>query len=157
MTLRSRDPDDTPLSDCIKIDPNNSRTAYEPRQMTDKSVHELAMHHYTVEEIASFFQVTAESVLKHHGDAFRRGKMFPEMKRRILYDQMVTAYLDPTINWADPENSSVANTAAKIMELGWKRFEGMGTKTEVHHTGKIAYDGVESAPEIIERPDDDPV
>ena len=140
------------LSTCTKVSGN--RTNYAPEQMTDASVYEKARHYYTVEEIAESFKVSAETVLHHHGDAFRLGKEQAKMKPRLLHGHMMDQMMG--LDYTDPKIAGTQGyLAAKLIEMQWKKQEGYGQKTIVEHTGNVKYDSVESQPLIIEKPADE--
>ena len=147
----------TPLEGFGSSKKINSRspTKYKPLELSDESVYDDARHFYTLEEIADRYNVSISTVRSLHGEAFQAGKDNSSTLPRILLAKIFKDFSDPEINFSRMDVPT--GTLLKAIELHGKKYEGMGMKTEVHHTGKIAYDGVESAPEIIERPDDDPV
>lgn len=116
------------LSTCIKVSGN--RTNYAPLDMTDDSVYDLAVHWYTAEEIAETFNVSAETVLALHGDAFRMGKANHSKKPRILHGQMTDACLAQDFN--DPKIAAIyGQLGTKLIEMQWRKQEGYGQKSEV--------------------------
>lgn len=130
-----------------------SPTKYKPLEMTDDSVYEDARHFYTAEQIAERYNVTKKTLLDLHGDAFRAGKDSNERKPRMLINKIIDDFSDPEINFARVDVPT--GTLLKTLELRARLYDGLGTRTEVHHTGNVSYDAVESAPEIIERPDEE--
>lgn len=60
--------------------PGGGGLGYEPLIMSDRSVYDLARCGCTQEDIAALFNVTRETMLKHHQVAFDLGKL--DMKRR---------------------------------------------------------------------------
>lgn len=151
------------LTDCIKVS-SYGRSNYRPAELTDKTVYEMAQHYYTVEQIAEHFSVSAETVLKHHGDAFRAGKanahMLPRFVMRRYFEELnqkeslleceIIPLGDGKFKVITPDIAGMKG----MIELHARMYEGLGAKTEVHHTGVSGYDAVESAPQIIERQDD---
>lgn len=136
---------------CIKINLGN-QTKYKPKHMTDESVYDMARHYYTLEEIASYFNVSAETVNAHHGDAFREGKQNAMQKPRMMLDRIISDFM------ALPEGTLArgdipVNNLLKAIELHAKKYEGLGSKQTIVHEGNLQYDKVESKPIILERPD----
>ena len=132
----------------LKIRPNSK---YQPLQMTDESVYDMARHWYTLDEIADRFNVTKKALLEHHGDAFREGKAQGMQKPRMLLDNILKGFaaLEPE-ELARPDVP--VHNLLKAIELHAKKYEGLGQKQVIEHQGAIKYDAVESVPEIIERP-----
>lgn len=126
-------------------------TKYAPIEMTDETVFDFAQNYYTAEEIAERFNVSKTTLLKHHGDAFRAGKEAASNVPRMLLAKIFKDF-SGEMNFSRMDVPT--NTLLKAIELHAKKYEGLGQKTEVHHTG-VGYDKVESAPVIIERPDDE--
>lgn len=110
------------LSTCIKVGGN--RTNYRPEEMTDVSVYEKARHFFTVEEIAQSFNVSAETVLDKHGDAFRLGKEEHLKKPRILINKMMDEL--SSLDYSDPKTVMQGNLLAKLIEMQWKKNERYG-------------------------------
>lgn len=148
MTISSRDG----LSTALKVGGN--RTTYQPLDMSDASVFDMARHWYTLDEIAATFNVSNNTVLDKHGDAFRSGKDNAMRKPRMLLDKIFEDFSDPDINFARADCPT--QHLLKAIELHGKKYEGLGQKTIVEHQNAGAYDKVESKPEIIERPADRP-
>lgn len=128
-------------------------TKYRPKEMTDSSVMDLAKHYYTLAEISAYFNVSDETILKLHGDAFREGKNNAMQKPRMMLDRIISDFA------ALPEGVLArgdipVNNLLKAIELHAKKYEGLGSKQTIVHEGNLAYDKVESKPIIIERPDD---
>ena len=122
--------------------------------MTDDSVFDLARHYYTFEEICEYFKVTSQTLEEHHGEAFRDGKNNAMQKPRMLLNQILQDFSNlPEGSFA--RGDIPVNNLLKAIELHAKKYEGMGSKQTIVHEGKLSYDKVESAPEIIERPDED--
>lgn len=129
---------------------------YQPVPMTDESVYDLARHWYTLEEIAARFNVAENTVLHHHGDAFRLGKQDGMMKPRMLLNKILSDFAGTDgdgVNFARPDVPT--HNLLKAIELHAKKYEGMGSKQTVVHEGKVGYDAVESQPLIIEKPADE--
>lgn len=137
---------------CIKINLGN-QTKYKPKHMTDDSVMDLAQHYYTLEEIASYFNVSAETVNAHHGDAFREGKNTAMQKPRMLLNRIFKDFADLPEGTFARGDIPITNLL-KAMDLHAKKYEGMGSKQTIVHEGNLSYDKVESKPIILERPDD---
>lgn len=138
------------LSTSTKVSGN--RTNYAPLAMSDESVYDMAVHWYTVEEIAERFGVTNDTVMNLHGDAFKLGKAEHSMKPRVLHGQMLDQMMG--LDYTDPKIAGTQGyLAAKLIEMQWKKQEGYGQKQIIEHRGDAkGYDKVESQPEIIERP-----
>jgi hypothetical protein len=137
---------------CIKINLGN-QTKYKPKHMTDDSVYDLAQHYYTLEEIADYFNVSAETVNAHHGEAFREGKNKAKQLPRMMLNRIIKDFRDL------PEGTLArgdipVNNLLKAIELHAKKYEGLGSKQTIVHEGNLAYDKVESKPLIIERPEE---
>lgn len=127
-------------------------TKYEPLNMSDESVYNLAQHYYTAQEIADRFKVNVTTMLALHGDAFHKGKDEAFNKPRMLLAKILSDFASPDINFSRMDVPT--STLLKAIELHAKKYEGLGQKTEVHHTGAVPYDKVESSPQIIERPEE---
>jgi hypothetical protein len=151
-----------PLDPSVKINLHN-QTKYRPREMTDDSVFELAQHYYTLEEIADFFNVSGDTVLNHHGSAFREGKNNAKKKPRMILNKIMDEFLVKE-SLTNPVLMDDGNGGLKllmpdlsgikgILELHAKKYEGLGSKQTIIHEGSLAYDKVESKPIILERPD----
>ena len=134
----------------IKIHANSK---YRPLQMTDESVFDMARHWYTAEEIAGRFNVTPQTLLAKHGDAFRNGKAQGMQKPRMLLDNIFKGFegFAPS-ELVRPDVPT--HNLLKAIELHAKKYEGMGSKQTVVHEGTLSYDRVESRPIILERPDE---
>lgn len=131
-----------------------SPTKYRPIEMTDESVYDFATMYYTAEQIAERFGVSKTTLLALHGEAFNAGRDNCSQKPRQLLAKIFRDFSADDINFARVDVPT--NTLLKAIELHAKKYEGLGQKTEVHHTGNVpGYDKVESAPQIIERPDDE--
>lgn len=167
-TINSRPIGKNDLSQGLKdvVTVSGNRTNYAPLQMTDKTVFELAQHYHTLQEIADYFSVNIDTVQAHHGEAFKAGKAAAKTLPRFImhrYFQEINAKESLTaLDVLDLGEGKLKYVPAVdlmalkgMMELHAKKYEGMGSKTEVHHTGAVAYDAVESQPMIIERPSDD--
>lgn len=128
-------------------------TKYKPIEMTDDSVYDMAAMYYTVDQIAERFNVSKPTVLRLHGEAFNRGKENASSLPRMLLKKIMTDFSAPDINFARMDVPT--GTLLKAIDLHARKYEGLGQKTEVHHTGNVPYDAVESKPTIIERPDGD--
>jgi hypothetical protein len=125
-----------------------SNSKYEPLPMTDETVFDLARHYYTLVEIAERFKVKEDTVLTHHGEAFRAGKAEAMNKPRMLLNKIFDDFKDK--DFADKDVP--LHNLIKAIELHAKKHEGLGSKQTIEHVGKVQYDGVTSAPEIIEKP-----
>lgn len=126
-------------------------TTYEPLAMTDFSVFNLAQHYYTATEIAARFKVSETTLMKHHGEAFNAGRDDVMQKPRMLLNKIFKDFEDAAINFANPDAPMTTLLAA--MKLHAQKYEGLGSKTEVHHTGVESYDKVQTKPKIVERPE----
>ena len=136
----------------VKMD-KSGPTKYRPKEMTDSSVMDMARHYYTLAEIAEYFNVTGQTVLNLHGDAFREGKENAMRKPRMMLDRIISDFM------ALPEGTLArgdipVNNLLKAIELHAKKYEGLGSKQTIVHEGNLAYDKVESKPQIIERPEE---
>jgi hypothetical protein len=134
----------------IKVAPNSK---YKPLQMTDESVYDMARHWYTCEEIAQTFNVTPQTLLKLHGDAFRNGKANGMQKPRMLLDNILQGFASYTPEQLTRSDVPTHNLL-KAIELHAKKYEGLGSKQTIVHEGGLSYDKVESKPIILERPDE---
>jgi len=147
MSISSREG----LSLETKVAPNSK---YKPLQMTDESVFDMARHWYTLEEIAERFSVAENTVLTHHGAAFREGKAQAKSLPRMLLSNILKGFSELTpVELTRPDVPT--HNLLKAIELHAKKYEGLGAKTTVVHEGKVGYDAVESQPLIIEKPSDD--
>lgn len=129
-----------------------NRTTYNPLEMSDISVYEMARHWYSLSEVAEAFNVSVGTILDKHGDAFRAGKLNGMNKPRMLLNKILSDFMDNegNINFARPDVP--IHNLLKAIELHAKKYEGMGSKQTVVHESKTAYDAVESLPVIIEKP-----
>ena len=134
----------------IKLHTNSK---YRPIQMTDENVFDMAQHWYTVEEIAKRFNVTPQTVLAKHGDAFRNGKAQGMQKPRMLLDNILRGFQGLSPEELTRPDVPVHNLL-KAIELHARKYEGLGSKQTIVHEGKMEYDRVESKPIILERPDE---
>lgn len=139
---------------------SRSPTKYAPVELCDDVVYDYAQHYYTIQEIADRFNITASTLLALHGDAFHAGKDAAFTKPRMALAKIINDFLNPDPVTGEPVNFArqdvPVGTLLKAIELHAKKYEGLGSKTEVHHTGNVnGYDAVESQPQIIERPSDD--
>ncbi len=126
------------LSTSLKVSGN--RTTYKALQLCDESVYDMARHYYTLDEIAERFSVSKQAILEHHGDAFHMGKDNASNKPRMLLNQLLDEYAAKTslldmVEVAGPKGPKFMPpdnmTLIKALELKFKRFDGMGTKSEV--------------------------
>ena len=143
MSISSR-PD---LSTELKVTGN--RTTYQPLQMSDATVYDLARHYYTLDEIAERFGVSKNTVLDLHSEAFQAGKDNAMRKPRMLLNKIFDDFSHADINFARKDTPT--DTLLAAIKLHAQKYEGLGSKQTIVHEGK-GYDGVESAPEIIEKP-----
>lgn len=127
-------------------------TKYRPLELTDESVFELARHWFTLEEIAHTFNVTKNTIINRHGDAFRRGKQEGMQKPRVLLDNILKGFAGLSPSELTRPDVPVHNLL-KAIELHARKYEGLGSKQTIVHEGKLDYDKVESKPVIIERPE----
>lgn len=147
MSISSREG----LSTETKVTGN--RTTYQPLAMSDASVHDMARHWYTLEEIAARFNVAENTVLSKHGEAFRAGKADGMQKPRMLLDNILKGFMELTpVELTRPDVPT--HNLLKAIELHAKKYEGLGSKQTVVHEGRVGYDAVESKPVIIEKPDE---
>jgi hypothetical protein len=103
-----------------------TQTRYKPKEMTDDSVMDLAKHYYTLAEIAEYFNVSGDTVLNHHGDAFREGKNNAMQKPRMMLNRIISDFA------ALPEGVLArgdipVNNLLKAIELHAKKYEGLGS------------------------------
>ena len=137
----------------VKINLAN-QTRYKPKEMTDASVYDLARHYYTFEEICKYFDIAPATLEALHGNAFREGKNNAMQKPRMLLNQILQDFANlPEGSFA--RGDIPVNNLLKAIELHAKKYEGLGSKQTIVHEGVAKYDAVESAPMIIERPDED--
>lgn len=128
-----------------------NRTTYQPVVLSDASVFDMATHWYTLDEIADRFNVSKNTILEHHHQAFLDGKDQGMRKPRMLLDKILSDFAGEDINFARPDVPT--HNLLKAIEVHARKYEGYGQKTVVEHTGNAGtYDGVESKPIIIERP-----
>ena len=130
-----------------------TQTRYKPKEMTDESVYDLARHYYTVAEISAYFNVSDDTVLNLHGEAFREGKQNAMQKPRMMLDRIISDFA------ALPEgvlarSDIPVNNLLKAIELHAKKYEGLGSKQTIVHESNLSYDKVESKPIVIERPEE---
>jgi hypothetical protein len=97
--------------------------------MSDASVYEKARHFFTVSEIAKSFNVTEDTVLAHHGEAFRLGKAEHLQKPRILLNKMMDDLAN--IDLSDPKSVQQGVLLAKLIEMQWKKNEGYGQQINI--------------------------
>ena len=135
------------MDDCIKVDTSNGRCNYRPAEMTDKTVYTLARYYLTVEEIAEHFSVSAETVLKHHGDAFRKGKLNHMMKPRMIMDQFFEEVLARP-NLLGPEIIDLGDGKKVVRNLDLHAIKGM---LELH-AKKYEKMGKDESSAVEERP-----
>lgn len=140
------------LSTTKKISGN--RTRYQPLEMTDESVYDLARHYYTLEEIAERFNVGTKAVLDLHGDAYREGKGSAMQKPRMLLNKIFDDFSHEDINFAHPEFAKPVGNLLKAIELHAKKYEGMGQKLLIEGSAAVKYDAVQSQVQIIEKPEE---
>lgn len=146
MTITSRPPLDTSQ----KISTANS-TKYKPLGLSDESVYHFAQHYYTAEEIAERFNISRRTLLDLHGDAFNKGKDEAKNLPRFALQKVIKDFMrDPDQNLAQLPNTAVL---LKAIEIHARKYEGYGQTQTINHVGGPAYDGVETAPIIIERPE----
>lgn len=132
------------LSTALKVSGN--RTTYEPLQMTDESVFDLARHYYTMDEISALFGVSNNTLLALHGDAFRAGKHSAMQKPRMLLNKIFDDFAggEFPLNLARPDVPT--HNLLKAIELHAKKYEGLGstqtivTKTELPSASEIKFD-----------------
>lgn len=139
------------LSTSLKVTGN--RTTYEPLELSDASVYDMARHWYTMDEIAERFSVTKQTLIDKHFDAFQRGKAEGFNKPRMLLNKILTDFLGEDgepVNFARPDVP--VHNLLKAIELHAKKYEGLGSKQTIVHEGKVSYDGVETKPVIIDKP-----
>ena len=123
----------------IKIN-TRSPTKYEPLQMCDESVYNLAQHYYTAQEIADRFKVTVSTLMALHGEAFYAGKDEAFNKPRLALKKIIDDFMevDPVtgfpLHFANKEVP--VDRLLKAVELHARKYEGMGTKSEVEVTHK---------------------
>lgn len=97
--------------------------------MSDESVYHFASHYYTCEEIAERFNVSRNTVMALHGDAFNKGKDDAKNLPRFALQKVINDFLvDPNVNLAALPNTAVL---LKAIELHARKYEGLGTKSEV--------------------------
>ncbi len=87
MTLISRPEHLDPSPKINLTRSGNSR--YEPVEMTDVSVYDLAKIGMTMREIASMFRVPKETVMAKHGEAFNLGKGALKSKPRLILSRLI--------------------------------------------------------------------
>lgn len=136
------------LSTALKVTGN--RTTYEPLELSDASVYDMARHWYTMEEIAERFNVSNQTIIDKHLAAFQLGKAEGMNKPRMLLNKILSDFTDEELNFANP--NIPVSTLLKAIELHAKKYEGMGSKQTIVHEGKVSYDGVETKPVIIDKP-----
>lgn len=121
------------LSTATKVTGN--RTTYEPMQMSDKTVYDMALHNFTIREIADHFHVTQHTVISHHGAAFDAGKHEAKIKPRIALRRIINAFDALTDNDLLHKDVPVERLL-KAIELHAKKHENLGQKTEEPSTRK---------------------
>lgn len=121
------------LSDVIKMQPDNPKSSYVPLHLCDKAVYQMASHFFTAREIAEAFNVDEKTVLAHHGEAFRKGKLFHQMKPRILLDKMITDIMNAGAEqgFHSKETEHLFQRATKLIEMKWKKTESNVSEVEV--------------------------
>jgi len=112
------------------------RSKYKPMELCDDSVYDLAKHNYTLEQIAERFSVSTATIKSLHGDAFHLGKDESGYKPRLLMARFWDHFDDPDLNFANPANAKSVQNFLKAQELHARKYEGMGTKSEVTHKGE---------------------
>ncbi len=127
------------------------RSKYAPLEMTDAAVFDMARHWYSATEIASAFNVTPDTLLEHHGEAYRAGKANGMQKPRMLLDRVFNAFASLDEQELARGDVPVA-TLLQAIKLHAQKYEGLGSKQTIVHEGTAQYDGVISAPDIIEKP-----
>jgi hypothetical protein len=146
--IASRDnvPNEPPLSTTTKVAPAPTKNSnYAPAQMTDDSVFTLATHFFTANEVAAHFSVDENTVLRLHGDAFRKGKANAKAKPRMVmkqfFDEVLAreSLLGPEIikvNDKEVVRELDMHAVTRMTELHARLYEGLGKNTEVTVTHK---------------------
>ena len=119
------------LTTTVKV--GNSYSDYEPLEMTDESIYDMARHWYTVLEIAERFNVTEKTIMHHHGDAFKLGKHHGMQKPRMLLNKIMSDFDDQEINFSRQDVPT--NTLLNAVKLHAQLYQGLGsTQTIVTKT-----------------------
>lgn len=130
---------------------SGNRTTYQPLELTDAAVYDMARHWYTVEEVAARFKVTAQTVLDKHGDAFNEGKANGMTKPRMLLDKIFTDFAESGLNFANP-TVPVANLL-KAMELHAKKYEGLGKEAPAVQINAPSVSEIKFEPLVVKNED----
>ena len=140
------------LSTALKITGNNTR--YKPLVMSDESVYDMARHYYTIEEISKRFGgISIKTLLEKHGEAFYAGRDNAMNKPRMLLNKIFDDFSHEDLNFARPDVP--VHNLLKAIDTHARKYEGMGSKSEVTVHSNVPYDKIESVPNIIERPVED--
>ena len=98
---------------------------YQPLQMTDESVYDLAQHYYTCAEIAARFKVSDNTLMDRHGNAFHAGRDNAMNKPRMLLGKIFKDFAEAEVNFANPDIPM--GTLLKATELHAKMYQGLGS------------------------------
>lgn len=115
------------LSNILKVTGN--RTTYNPLDMTDASVYDLARHYYTFHEICEMFNVTAVTLEEKHGEAFRAGKANAMMKPRMLLNKLFDDFLTDGLDFTNKDVP--VERLLKAIEIHARKYEGYGQEQKV--------------------------
>lgn len=120
-------------SNTLKVSGN--RTNYQPMELTDAAVYDMARHYYTEEQIAQRFNVVPETVRKHHSEAFKAGKHDAFTKPRILLARLFEEFESLDFGaLVDPKTPT--HNLLKAIELHARKYEGMGSTQVIEHRGE---------------------
>ena len=121
MTFNSRE-----LSTAQKVESAGSRNAkYRPLVLSDESVYNMAQHNYTIEEIAERFNITRNTLMEHHGDAFHAGKDDARNLPRIMLRRVINDFM-ALEDGMFVRTDVPTNTLLKAIELHARKYEGLG-------------------------------
>lgn len=118
-----------------RVKVSGNRTNYEPLELTDEAVEDLARHYYSMEEIAARFSVHMDFIREKHLEAFHRGKDNVFKKSRMMLDRVVenfkTASEEDKVFFARKETPT--HNLMSALELQ-EKYHGKGIKSEVVST-----------------------
>jgi len=107
----------------------SAQSKYQPLQMTDESVYDMAQHYYTCAEIAARFKVSDATLMDRHGEAFHAGRDNAMNKPRMLLGKIFKDFAEAEVNFANPDIPM--GTLLKATELHAKMYCGLGSTQTV--------------------------
>jgi hypothetical protein len=115
--IQSRPKQDKPLSDYLKF---RGDQKYEPIPLNEASVFMFSQHWFTLDEIATAFQVDPQLITRHYASAYEMGKQDALMKPRMLKRDcavLLQGYIDGYKQLVDDGAAIQPAEAAEIRKI----------------------------------------